>query len=349
VIQSAAAYQAYMTRATAIQTDFKTGEDVADRLKTGESYDPSVLVRGEIAYAAVVALQDPAFVAEVRGFAVDPAGRQQMTNTIASDPNYVTAFKSSAETAALVRGALLAEGHGLQAEGEAVRLSAYDLQHQAWSKEMVAGRDERLALAKTLSANTPVASLDEAEHMRQAATGAAPMSLPPADAPPPPAPALLSPTPASPPVASAPVSQALAAQAAAPAPIVAGVVTAAAQPTTAAYPPAVVRGMAIAALALLGNAGDENAALIAPLFADPPDQTCLAMAKLNLYQCLAVAKPHYEDVFCLGQHAMEDTGQCVRFAAGAPVPVVAATPVSKTEVSYAPKPKPAKKKRKKGG
>jgi hypothetical protein len=38
---------------------------------------------------------------------------------------------------------------------------------------------------------------------------------------------------------------------------------------------------------------------------------CLNMAKLNLYQCLAVAKPHYEDVFCLGQHIMMDTGRCV--------------------------------------
>ena len=35
------------------------------------------------------------------------------------------------------------------------------------------------------------------------------------------------------------------------------------------------------------------------------------MAKLNLYQCLASAGPHYEDIYCLGQHAMIDPGQCV--------------------------------------
>jgi hypothetical protein len=40
------------------------------------------------------------------------------------------------------------------------------------------------------------------------------------------------------------------------------------------------------------------------------------MAKLNLYQCLAVSKPHYEDVFCLGQHIMMDTGRCVIKASG---------------------------------
>jgi len=55
--------------------------------------------------------------------------------------------------------------------------------------------------------------------------------------------------------------------------------------------------------------------------AEPASTSCLSMAKLNLYQCLAVAKPHYEDVFCLGQHVLMDTGQCVIKAAGAPMPV----------------------------
>jgi hypothetical protein len=44
------------------------------------------------------------------------------------------------------------------------------------------------------------------------------------------------------------------------------------------------------------------------------------MAKLNLYQCLAVSRPHYEDVFCLGQHIMMDTGRCMIKAAGLPEP-----------------------------
>jgi hypothetical protein len=45
---------------------------------------------------------------------------------------------------------------------------------------------------------------------------------------------------------------------------------------------------------------------------------CLKMAKLNLYQCLASAGPHYEDIYCLGQHAMIDPGQCVIEATRAP-------------------------------
>jgi hypothetical protein len=42
----------------------------------------------------------------------------------------------------------------------------------------------------------------------------------------------------------------------------------------------------------------------------------MGSAKLNLYQCLAVARPHYEDAFCLGQHALMDTGRCMIRASG---------------------------------
>ena len=70
--------------------------------------------------------------------------------------------------------------------------------------------------------------------------------------------------------------------------------------------PLVMRGMAVAALSVLGE--DTKAR---SLMTDPRAGMCLRLAKLNLYQCLASAGPHYEDIFCLGQHAMIDPGQCV--------------------------------------
>jgi hypothetical protein len=76
--------------------------------------------------------------------------------------------------------------------------------------------------------------------------------------------------------------------------------------------PVVQRGLALAALAVLGEA---DARSVEPLLQDPACASCLRMAKLNLFQCLAVAKPWYEDVFCLGQHILIDTGECIRAAA----------------------------------
>ena len=80
--------------------------------------------------------------------------------------------------------------------------------------------------------------------------------------------------------------------------------------------PVVARGLALAALAVLGEAGDAEA--VEQMMTDPECGTCLRMSKLNLFQCLAVAKPWYEDVFCLGQHVLIDTGECVYAASGRP-------------------------------
>ena len=70
--------------------------------------------------------------------------------------------------------------------------------------------------------------------------------------------------------------------------------------------PLVARGVALAALSVLGQERQARS-----LMSEPRTGSCLHMAKLNLYQCLASAGPHYEDIYCLGQHAMIDTGQCV--------------------------------------
>ncbi|WP_174301495.1 hypothetical protein [Caulobacter sp. S45] len=77
------------------------------------------------------------------------------------------------------------------------------------------------------------------------------------------------------------------------------------------YAPVVERGLALAALAALGEAGDENAAAVQAVETEPTDGACLNLAKLNLYQCLAVAVPWYEDIFCLGEHALGETAQCI--------------------------------------
>lgn len=74
--------------------------------------------------------------------------------------------------------------------------------------------------------------------------------------------------------------------------------------------PVVARGVALAALSAQGQQDRGRA-----LMSDARSASCMRIAKLNLYQCLASAGPHYEDIYCLGQHAMIDPGQCVVDAA----------------------------------
>ena len=86
--------------------------------------------------------------------------------------------------------------------------------------------------------------------------------------------------------------------------------------------PLVTRAVALAALSVLGDEG-RGRALTA---SDPRTGSCLRLAKLNLYQCLASAGPQYEDIYCLGQHAMMETSRCVADATRTPV---RRTPVTK--------------------
>ncbi|WP_269714261.1 hypothetical protein [Caulobacter sp. NIBR2454] len=297
VVEQAAAYRGYVQSAGAISPNFADGLQVAQAVKTGSAYESRQLMSGAVAYAAVVALQDPAFVSAVREFAADRNQRTQVAQQILRDPAYAAVIKGADTAAGLIISALGTDGTQVYMAGRAVKQAAYDVQRQKWSKADVANRPERLAEAKALSARPHLPSQDETARLHQVSTGLAPLGLTPTSAP-------------------------------------------------APYSPLVIRGLAVAALAALGEAGDAHMATIQPLLAEPTGGQCLNLAKLNLYQCLAVSKPHYEDVFCVGQHILMDTGQCLIKSSGAAMPYIPPPPVPvKAEVKTPAKKKaPAKKK-----
>ena len=271
IVIKASAFRGYMQRAGAITPDFTDGQQIADSLKVGVAYEPKQFLSGAMAYAAVLALQDPTFVASARAFAADPDQRRQVIAQIYADPAYVVAFKGSDSAAGLIIDTLGSDGLKVYQAGKRVKQAAYDVQRANWSKASVPDRDVRLAYAKTMSATPLLAESADVALLQQASMGGAPLALAPRAA-------------------------------------------------EAPYKPLVIRGMAVAALAALGAAGDDNLANVEAIMAEPASASCVNMGKLNLYQCLAVAKPHYEDVFCLGQHILIDTGQCVIKASGAPMP-----------------------------
>jgi hypothetical protein len=300
LIQEASAWRGYMARANAISPDFKNGEEIQVSLRTAAAYEPKQFLRGAVAYAAIVALQDPVFVAELRKVAADPAQRIAMRDQLISNPNMATILPGADSAAGLILQALGNEGARMVVNGRAVKQSAYSVQHSAWSKIAVPNREARLILAKSLSATPMTGEAADVMLMQQASTGpsaATPLGLTPGATPPP-------------------------------------------------WSPLVVRGLTLAALAAIGEAGDANLAAITTLSAEPNAAYCLNMAKLNLYQCLAVSKPHYEDIFCLGQHILIDTGACVVKWTGATMPpepirpVVAPAPARKSTAAAAPAKKP---------
>jgi len=262
VVELAGIYEEYVRHAAAIDPGFTAGSNVADSLKTGETYVVDQFQRGQTAYGAIVALQDPTFVASLRAFAKDPQRRSEIANQLVADPSYAAGFPGADSAAGLVVAAFTEHGQKLLATGARIHQAAYDVQHQSWSKADVPDRPARLALAKALSTEEQKAIDEDTLRLTKNVDGTQPMGL------------------ASPPVAPP-------------------------------YTPLVARSLAVAAMAALGEGGEEFAPQLTALLAENNEGQCLSMAKLNLYQCLAVARPHYEDVFCLGQHAVQDTGQCV--------------------------------------
>lgn len=271
VVERASAFRGYMARASQVSPTFQNGEQIQTSLKVGAAYEAKSFMHGAVAYAAVLALQDPTFVASVREVAANPAQRQEMVNNIFSNPSYATVFKGSDSAAGLIIDTIGGDGLKVFMAGKAVKQAAYDVQKATWSKSAVVDRDGRLAATKSLSTSPALAESADVAVLQQASMGGQSLGLTPRAA-------------------------------------------------AAPYSPVVIRGLAVAALAALGAAGDNNLSAIDALSVDPATGSCLNMAKLNLYQCLAVSKPHYEDIFCLGQHILIDTGACVIKAAGATVP-----------------------------
>lgn len=297
LVSEASVYRSYVDRATAISPAFTGGGDVAQSLRTGGAYSPQQLIRGAIAYGAIVALQDPAFVAGVRTYANDPVQRREIAHKIMQDPAYAVGIAGSASAAGLIVETLGGDGKRLLDQGKAVKQAAYDVQRSSWSKSDVQGRDARLALAKQLSATAQEGDLNQTQRLQSAVTG--------------------------------------------------GGLNLTAATKTPPYTALVVRSLGVAALAALGYADDASLPQAMALTTETNGTACLNTSKLNVYQCLAVSKPHYEDVFCLGQHVMMDAGLCLMKGVGAPVPLEIRTAPLVLKAAVPVKGKPARKPAKK--
>jgi len=260
VVEAASAYETYLRRAAAIRVAFRDGAAVSEAMNVGEAYQPEQMEEGLIAYAALIALEDQRFVRGVRNAVQGPEDGERAADSLLADPRSVVAIPGAGDAAALVRTVLREEGGQLFETGRAVKQSAYDVQHQAWSKQTVPDGAARLAHAKLLATAAFAPAPEDVSRLLRSAADFKDRRAEDGR-------------------------------------------------ESTAQSSVIQRGLALAALAVLGQAGDERR--LAPILSEPNGAYCMKMAKLNLYQCLAVAGPHYEDIFCLGQHALMDTGQCV--------------------------------------
>lgn len=291
MVASASAFASYMDQAGGVRADFHDADSVHQRLKTGVAYEPAQFEEGMIAYGALVALQDGSFIDAVTRAGASPQERESLAAALEADPAQALRFDSAGDAAREVESALLDRARPVSSAGKAVKQAAYDIQHEAWSKDRVVNLQGRLREVKSLSSARYAGAEGDGARLSRAMLQ---LSQP--------------------------------------------------GPGTSAVSPVVARSLALAAVAILGEAKPDDLPRLQPLLSEYYSADCIHMAKLNLYQCMAVAEPNYENVFCLGQHALSDTSQCVAAAVTASPDRVPPPPhvvLAATEPAKAP-PKPAR-------
>ena len=261
MVSAATAFAGYMDKAGDVRADFHDAESVHQRLKVGVAYEPIQFEEGMIAYGALVALQDPGFIEAVGRMANTREERAALAAQLEADPAQALRIDGAGDAARGVESALTSLADPVSHAGKAVKQAAYDVQHDAWSKDRVVNLPGRLREVKSLSNARYAGEQGDGARMSRAM-----LQLPQPG------------------------------------------------PGAATVSPVVARSLALAAVAVLGEARSETLPQVQPLLSEYYSADCLHMAKLNLFQCMAVAEPHYENVFCLGQHALIDTGQCVAAA-----------------------------------
>jgi hypothetical protein len=251
----AGVFAGYARKASAMPASFSGPEAVGEGLAAGAAYEPKQLEAGLVAFTAVAALQDPAFVNGVKR-----AGRDKsLGRRLAARPETALTLPGAAGAADRARAALMRQSFLLTGRGQAIKAASYTVQRKAWARAKVADPSGRLSRVKAISRAVYHSDGDDQAQLYRAVADAGSRGG----------------------GSSAVMS----------------------------------RGLAAAALTVLG---DPRGA--AGLLSEPKSGSCLRLAKLNLYQCLASAGPYYEDIYCLGQHALIETGQCVAEAAGASRP-----------------------------
>jgi hypothetical protein len=268
LLELASIYRATTTGLSATPSIFHSATEVRSVVKTAAAYEPKQLQQGMVAYAAMIALREPNFVASVRAYAADPARRNTLAEYMSINPASLD-VPNKDRAAGMIIAALDQLGAQVAVRGYMVKQAAYDTQLSPWSLIKVSDSSTRLQMTKQLSGQRLNGQAEDMAQLRRLATGEEPD------------------------------------------------ISIEAPPVAGPYKPVVTQALALAALIIAGQAGSEHTDVVKALLADNDTDACLDQAKTTMYECYSVAGPHYEDIFCSGQHALVDTGMCMIKAAGA--------------------------------
>ncbi len=171
VIQEAAVYLAFTRDMATLRGGFSDPQSIQDALRRGAAYDARQVSRGLVAYAAILALQSPEFVAGVRANATDRASRDALVDRIVGDPGSASRLPGADAAAGLIMGTLENDVRLLREAADSVENDAYAIQadgRRDWARVAVPDREARLNTVRGLS-RPSLAPADEAARLSAAA------------------------------------------------------------------------------------------------------------------------------------------------------------------------------------
>ncbi|WP_396595585.1 hypothetical protein [Brevundimonas sp. R86498] len=183
VAEAASIYVAFIRDVGTIQAGFQDAESIQAAMRKGAAYDPATLSRGMIAYASILALQSPEFVAGVRRFADDPGQRAEVVANLIRDPAYAVTLPGADAAAGLIIATLGQDIATLTALADSVEQDAYTIQERndprrRWAVTPIPSREVRLESVKTISAGQMLPSAEDSARLFAAANSGTGLNLP---------------------------------------------------------------------------------------------------------------------------------------------------------------------------
>lgn len=235
---------------------------------------------GMMSYGALVAAQNSQFTDSVIAEA-EAVGVEGVIYKLYSDPNYASAFAGAPSAAMDINAAWAADKSMIASAGAAVKQQSYDLQKDpAWKKQRTDDRKARIASIKSAGRTRPMAGTTVMRGIAQA--GAIRSDDFDAGA------------------KRAEFWQAFGRSGA----------PNAYSPSTQ-MGPRVKKALTLAALETLGATGQPSQTWIQNYLTTPVLAQCSNWSRLHTEQCVAAGHYKYEDAFCVAEHQLTDTSECL--------------------------------------
>jgi hypothetical protein len=278
--RAAANYVRYREDVAAIEaTPFNSAETTREAHRRLSAHDARSLSAGWVAYAALVAADTPGFRESLETEVSSKKKADAFLEKLAKDPSYPTQLKGADEAVSRVLAMTMQDASRFSTLGEAFKEQAYAMQKTSWGKAKIPASSVRISDAESFARARPTAATPTLAATTE--KGVTAPGLTSAD------------------VNWNPEW---------------GKSGGAGRMTEPNAQVIMNRVLHLAARYAIGGVNDK---MVAAYAKNDRSNSCLSFAQLTLKQCIAATRAPYEEAFCLGEHALNDTASCIGWVAGA--------------------------------